>query len=710
MRKSLLKVFIIFSLILLVLTACDHNVYLVNIEKVEDVWEVQGKTFYKFSDALAYYLSTLGSKAITSDDVILLLRDVPETERGEGIVIPATFPADGNLRVDFNGHEYWFYDNLEYFFEIRHGETIEIINGTTVIDVPANPVPKALVVNTKTVTIDDHLIDDRRPVPKALEVQEGGIVKVVSSSNNTGNALKGEVTVAGGGQLDVDGGYIEATTIEAATNSTGEKAQVNLSGGYIIAEELNINNNAVVTVTGGLLSTETVKAESTDSSNKAVFNLKGGDFDTENLNALDNSEINISEEDPSTPAYAYIQNTTIESTASFTVDDGDVTFSTTIKKEGSGTFEISGGDIHNPHSLTPKVTQAITDGNGTGNATNIVIHDPLEHHEKVDATCTSDGKEEYWECLYDGCGKLFADKNCTNEISAPVVIPALGHISPLEHFGAVAATCTKTGNIEYWHCGRCGSYFSDEAGTTEITYESTILPIDASNHSIEVVEAVAPTCTETGNIHYWHCTRCGKSFSDSEGNTEISQASTVDPATGHTPGEWEFDDDYHWRNCSVCGEELVHEEHHWPDEPVPCSDGNHLVFICTDCGAEKNASEPVYLLYNIGIAEVRLRAIEATPCGDFYINGTKMASDKSISISDPSVTIEYRPHINSNINYTPYCYVSTQYGQTVINGTKNEDGSYIATFSVTSTRPHTVVLQNRTEGGNLSFVCYLNLK
>ena len=52
------------------------------------------------------------------------------------------------------------------------------------------------------------------------------------------------------------------------------------------------------------------------------------------------------------------------------------------------------------------------------------------------------------------------------------------------------------------------------------------------------------TCTEAGHTEYWYCSGCQKYFSDENGTTEITQESTVIPATGHTfRGGW----------CAVCG-------------------------------------------------------------------------------------------------------------------------------------------------------------
>ena len=49
------------------------------------------------------------------------------------------------------------------------------------------------------------------------------------------------------------------------------------------------------------------------------------------------------------------------------------------------------------------------------------------------------------------------------------------HVHQLTHVAAKAPTETEDGNIEYWHCEGCNSYFLDEAMTREIDQAETIV-------------------------------------------------------------------------------------------------------------------------------------------------------------------------------------------------------------------------------------------
>ena len=187
-----------------------------------------------------------------------------------------------------------------------------------------------------------------------------------------------------------------------------------------------------------------------------------------------------------------------------------------------------------------------------------VICIPHEHSltavAEVPATCEEAGTEAHWKC--SECGKLFSDAEGKNEIAAPGVIPALGH-TPVKT-EAVAATCEKAGNIEYYTCSVCGKIFSDAACTTEITQADTV--VKAAGHKPVKTEAVAATCEKAGNIEYYTCSVCGKIFSDAACTTEITQADTIVKAAGHklvavpeVPATEDQDGTKAYWKCSECG-------------------------------------------------------------------------------------------------------------------------------------------------------------
>ena len=84
--------------------------------------------------------------------------------------------------------------------------------------------------------------------------------------------------------------------------------------------------------------------------------------------------------------------------------DGNVTMKCSGELEGTGTFT----------NTKPAQEGTFTFKHG----------DSPTHHESVDATCTTDGNIEYWECNL--CHKFFSDGQMTQEVSN-LVVSATGH-------------------------------------------------------------------------------------------------------------------------------------------------------------------------------------------------------------------------------------------------------------------------------------------
>ena len=92
------------------------------------------------------------------------------------------------------------------------GSTIEVVNGTSVIHSDSISTESALIVGTRTVTIDEHLIKDLRSVKKAVEVTKDGTL-VIKATDNAKAGFDGEVTITEGGLLDFKGGSFNITAI-----------------------------------------------------------------------------------------------------------------------------------------------------------------------------------------------------------------------------------------------------------------------------------------------------------------------------------------------------------------------------------------------------------------------------------------------------------------------------------------------------------------
>ena len=257
----------------------------------------------------------------------------------------------------------------------------------------------------------------------------------------------------------------------------------------------------------------------------------------------------------------------------------------------------------------------------------------LTKTEAVAATCTTAGNSAYWTCKT--CGEHFSDAEGNTKIEANSwVITAIGH--DLTPTAAKDATCTETGNSAYWTCGTCGEHFSDAEGKTKIEADSWVIkatghdfgkwiqttaptckadgvetrscsrcdvtqtqPVTALGHNMTTHAAVKETCTATGNSAYWSCDRCGKYFSDEDGDTKIKKDSWVINALGHDFGNWTqitaptcTTAGVETGHCSRCDETttrsvdaLGHDLSRTEEKAATCmTEGNIEYWTCSVCG------------------------------------------------------------------------------------------------------------------------------
>lgn len=81
------------------------------------------------------------------------------------------------------------------------------------------------------------------------------------------------------------------------------------------------------------------------------------------------------------------------------------------------------------------------------------------------------------------------------------------HTHTMKAVEAKEATCTEKGNQAYYHCTSCGKYYSDEKGLNNIKLEDTVIP--AKGHVSVVDAAIAATTENTGLTEGSHCGECG---------------------------------------------------------------------------------------------------------------------------------------------------------------------------------------------------------
>ena len=196
------------------------------------------------------------------------------------------------------------------------------------------------------------------------------------------------------------------------------------------------------------------------------------------------------------------------------------------------------------------------------NVTVAATYKPIAHTHTFDQEIIKDAAlKTAADCTHDAvyykscsCGAISTDDADTFTDTDS----ALGHDWPEE------GSWSKDADKHWYECSRC-HLKKDEAahdyGDDDIcdicTYDNSV----PHTHNLTLVDENPATCTTPGNKAYYTCDGCDKWFEDASGSVEITdKTSVILTANGHTPSDWKFDADNHWKECTVVGCGVIIED------------------------------------------------------------------------------------------------------------------------------------------------------
>ena len=189
--------------------------------------------------------------------------------------------------------------------------------------------------------------------------------------------------------------------------------------------------------------------------------------------------------------------------------------------------------------------------------------DPPHEHKlnkvnEVPATCVKDGTKAYWKC--EGCGRIYADAEGKNEISAPETIPATGKHT-LDRIDGAAATCVLAGTKTYYRCSVCGGLFADAGGKNAITAPETIPP--TGEHKWDGGEITKQPTVESEGVKTYRCTVCG--VTKTEPVPKLSPDDPTPPKPEFLFGDVDNSGDVNAADARLALRAAVGLEHYEPD-------------------------------------------------------------------------------------------------------------------------------------------------
>ena len=262
---------------------------------------------------------------------------------------------------------------------------------------------------------------------------------------------------------------------------------------------------------------------------------------------------------------------------------------------------VTDGTVKALKTGTTKITVKTEDGSKTAECIiTVTCNHELNKVDAVDPTCVMDGNVDYFRCVK--CSTNFADNAGTTKLTN-VTVPATGVHVDTEVRGAVAATEESEGYTGDTYCKKCGA---------KVTTGS-VIPVLPHTHIMVKTDAVAPTCEEEGNVAYYTCTKCNKTYSDEAGTNEITNV--VVEATGHTAGsEWKLDETNHWKLCVDCEKEMDKAAHsyEWVVDSAATEDEIGYKHEECICGSVRNEDTEIPKLDHVHVGIQHVEKVDAT--------------------------------------------------------------------------------------------------